>query len=106
MPHQKLTEPCAINNCTSSAKSFRNVTQDFKNKINKYFDLEYNYLKVNEDQICFEHYMTIVNFVASKISENLKSKFFIDLGDIIKTSNIFSNYSNISNDYLKFYEEN
>ncbi|CAG8813917.1 22960_t:CDS:1, partial [Dentiscutata erythropus] len=64
MFRQKLTGPCAINNCNSQINSFRNVTQDLIDKIEKCSDFSYDYLKVNEDQICFEHYMNIVNFIA------------------------------------------
>ncbi|KAF0446152.1 hypothetical protein F8M41_002967 [Gigaspora margarita] len=83
MPHQKLTGPCAIKDCTSSVKSFKNVIQDLKDKTNKYFDSQFNYLKVNQDKICFEHYMN----------------------DIIETIKIISNNTPIDNDYLKIYEE-
>ncbi|CAG8797454.1 22822_t:CDS:1, partial [Gigaspora rosea] len=41
MPRQKLTGPCAVKDCTSSVKSFRNVTQDLKDKADKYFDSQY-----------------------------------------------------------------
>src|SRR5260364_177469 len=107
MPRQKLTGPCAVNNCNNSVKSYRNVTQDLKTKIDLYFDSQYNYLKVNQDQICFEHYMNIVNFVANQISENTRPRTFIYLGDIIEYSKIRSNNSNSNTliDYLKLYEE-
>ncbi|CAG8679459.1 12356_t:CDS:1, partial [Dentiscutata heterogama] len=48
-----LTKPCAVKDCTNTVKSFRNVTKELKTKIDQYFDLQYNYLKVNQDQICF-----------------------------------------------------
>ncbi|CAG8457622.1 38242_t:CDS:1, partial [Gigaspora margarita] len=110
MPHKKLIEPCAINNCNNLVKSYRNIIQDLKNKINLYFDLQYNYLKVSHDQICFEHYMNIVNFVANQISENTRTRTFIDLGDIIEYSKIILNNSNTNNfdtliDYLNLYKE-
>ncbi|CAG8816655.1 24151_t:CDS:1, partial [Dentiscutata erythropus] len=73
-------------------------------------DLQYNYLKVNQDQICFEHYINIVNFVnfvANQISENIRPRTFINLGDIIEYSKISLNNSNSNTliDYLKLYEE-
>src|SRR5260363_293845 len=117
MPRQKLTGPCAVNNCNNSVKSYRNVTQDLKTKIDLYFDSQYNYLKVNQDQICFEHYMNIVNFVANQISENTRPRTFIDLGDIIEYSKIILNNSDTNNsdtdtnnsdtsiDYLNLYKE-
>ncbi|CAG8675981.1 16669_t:CDS:2 [Dentiscutata erythropus] len=109
MPRRKLTGPCAVTNCNNSVKSYRNVTQDLKTKIDLYFDSQYNYLKVNQDQICFEHYMNIVNFVAfaNQISENTTPRTFIDLGDIIEYSKISLNNSNSNTliDYLKLYEE-
>ncbi|CAG8831213.1 3875_t:CDS:1, partial [Gigaspora margarita] len=110
MLRKKLTGPCAVNNCNNLVKSYRNVTQDLKNKINLYFDSQYNYLKVDHDQICFEHYMNIVNFVTNQISENTRPRTFIDLGDIIEYSKIILNNSNTNNsdtliDYLNLYEE-
>ncbi|CAG8766900.1 19469_t:CDS:1, partial [Gigaspora margarita] len=105
MPCPKLTGPCAVHNCNNSVKSYRNVTEELKNKIDQYLDLQYNYLKVNQDQICFEHYMNIVNFAASQESKNTKPATFIDLGDIIEYSKIISNNFNAPIDYLKLYEE-
>ncbi|CAG8852200.1 36583_t:CDS:1, partial [Racocetra persica] len=75
---------CTVNNCNNSVKSYRNIIQALKDKIDLYFDSQYNYLKVNQDQICFEYYMNIVNFVANQTSENTKPRTFIDLDDIIE----------------------
>ncbi|CAG8801720.1 25246_t:CDS:2, partial [Gigaspora margarita] len=87
MPCQKLTGPCAVHNCNNLVKSYRNVIQ------------------ANQDQICFECYMNIVNFVASQVSKNTIPATFIDLGDIIEYSKIISNNSNVPINYLKCYEE-
>ncbi|CAG8666217.1 20686_t:CDS:2 [Dentiscutata erythropus] len=79
MPRQKLTRPCAVKDCISSVKFFRNVTQDLKDKTDN-----------------------IVNFVATQISENKKPRIFIDLGDIIETIEIISNNTPVDNtDYLE-----
>ncbi|CAG8579262.1 4657_t:CDS:2, partial [Scutellospora calospora] len=113
MPHPRLTGPCAINNCNSQVNSIRNIIQDLIDKIEKCLDFSYDYLKVNEDQICFEHYMNIVNFITSQSSNNKKSKTWIDLGDLIEITQqkSFSNqlqlltktlykYEDKNNDYL------
>ncbi|CAG8641666.1 9249_t:CDS:2, partial [Racocetra fulgida] len=59
----------------------------------------------DQDQICFEHYMQIVNFVAEQISKNEKLLTFVDLGDFIETNKLFLDNSNIPIDYLKNYEK-
>jgi hypothetical protein len=106
MSCQRLTRPCAINNCNSQVNSFRNVIQVLIDKIEKCLDFSYDYLKVNKDQICFEHYINIVNFITSQSSNNEKSKTWIDLGDLIEISKISLNNSNIPIDYLQNFKEN
>ncbi|CAG8704844.1 16973_t:CDS:1, partial [Cetraspora pellucida] len=106
MPRQKLTGSCAIKNCNSQVNSFRNITQDLIDKIEKCSDFSYDYLKVNEDQICYEHYMNIINFIISQSFNNEKSITWIDLEDLIEISKISLNNSNIPIDYLQNYKRN
>ncbi|CAG8812754.1 2054_t:CDS:2, partial [Cetraspora pellucida] len=67
--------------------------------------LEFGYLKVEKDQICFEHYIKIINFIQDLKSNNEFLKDYIDLADIIETSKFIPNSSNIPINYLKFFED-
>jgi len=60
MPKPKNLGPCALPDCENTRKEFRKLTSYTIEKIQKKdFEQKYNFLKEN-DQLCYDHYLRIV----------------------------------------------